>query len=40
MSAVKENMDLMQTLDDAWNTRDWTVFEKRHAKDVDIFWPG
>lgn len=30
----------MQTLDDAWNTRDWVVFEKRHAQDVDVFWPG
>lgn len=40
MSTVEENMRLMQTLDDAWNTQDWPVFEKRHAKDVDVFWPG
>jgi hypothetical protein len=40
MSTVEENMRLMQTLDDAWNTQDWPVFEKRHARDVDVFWPG
>ena len=40
MSTVEENMRLMQTLDDAWNTQDWPTFEKRHAKDVDVFWPG
>ena len=40
MSTVEENMRLMQTLDDAWNTQDWAVFEKRHAKEVDVFWPG
>jgi hypothetical protein len=40
MSAVEENIRLMQTLDDAWNMRDWPVFGIRHAKDVDIFWPG
>ena len=38
--SVEENMRLMQTLDDAWNSQDWAVFEKRHAKDVDVFWPG
>ena len=30
----------MQTLDDARNTQDWPIFEKRHAKDIDVFWPG
>lgn len=40
MSTVEENMRLMQTLDDAWNTQDWATFEKRHAKEVDVFWPG
>ena len=40
MSTVEENMRLMQTLDDAWNAQDWAVFEKRHAKEVDVFWPG
>ncbi len=40
MSTVEENMRLMQTLDDAWNTQDWETFDKRHAADVDVFWPG
>ena len=40
MSTVEENMRLMQTLDDAWNSQDWVTFEKRHAKEVDVFWPA
>lgn len=40
MSTVEENMRLMQTLDDAWNSQDWVTFDKRHAKEVDVFWPG
>ena len=40
ISSVKENMHLKQTLDDAWNSKDWTTFDKHHAKDVDVFWPG
>lgn len=40
MSIIEENLRLMQTLDDAWNTQDWETFEKRHAADVDVFWPG
>ncbi len=40
MSTIEENMRLMQTLDDAWNTQDWETFDKRHAKEVDVFWPG
>ena len=40
MSTVEENMSLMQTLDDAWNAQDWVTFEKRHAAQVDVFWPG
>jgi hypothetical protein len=40
MSAVEENMRLMPTLDDAWNTQDWPTYEKLHAKDVSVFWPG
>ena len=40
MSTVEENMRLMQTLDDAWNSQDWVTFEKRHAAHVDVFWPG
>lgn len=40
MATVEENMRLMQTLDDAWNSQDWETFDKRHAADVDVFWPG
>ena len=34
------NMELMQTLDDAWNAQDLTTFEKRHRDDVVVTWPG
>jgi hypothetical protein len=37
-STIEKNMRLMETLDDAWNAQDWAEFEKRHAKDVDVFW--
>lgn len=40
MSTIEENMRLMQTLDDAWNTQDWETFDKRHTKEVDVFWTG
>ena len=33
-------MDLMKTLDDAWNSQDWNTFEERHADNVAVFWPG
>ncbi|HCF56743.1 MAG TPA: ester cyclase [Myxococcales bacterium] len=36
----KRNMDLMQTLDDAWNSQDWDIFEKRHKADTVVRWPG
>jgi predicted ester cyclase len=36
----EENMELMKTLDDAWNSQDWDTFEKRHAKNVLVYWPG
>lgn len=36
----KRNMELMQTLDDAWNARDWDTFEKRHTKDTVVRWPA
>ncbi len=32
-----ENMQLMQTLDDAWNTQDWDTFRERHAEDVVVY---
>ena len=37
---VDENLRLMKTLDDAWNSQDWDTFEKRHASHVEVFWPG
>jgi ketosteroid isomerase-like protein len=37
---VKENLELMKTLDDAWNSQDWEVFRKRHAENTEVFWPG
>ena len=37
---VKENMKLMTTLDDAWNSQDWKVFKERHAINVAVYWPG
>jgi len=36
----QQNMELMQTLDDAWNTEDQDVFVKRHKPDVVVRWPG
>jgi len=37
--SVEENLKLMKTLDDAWNSQDWETFEKRHAPQVKVFWP-
>jgi ketosteroid isomerase-like protein len=37
---VEENMELLQTLDDAWNSRDWETFRKRHSRDTAVYWPG
>jgi ketosteroid isomerase-like protein len=37
---VKENLELMKTLDDAWNSQNWEVFRKRHSQDTAVFWPG
>src|SRR5437879_11232861 len=36
----EELLELMQTLDDAWNKQDWPVFRKRHAADTAVYWPG
>ena len=33
-------MELMQTLDDAWNAQDWDTFDKRHRTNVVVRWPG
>ena len=36
----RRNMELMQTLDDAWNNQDVEVFAQRHKPDVVVTWPG
>ena len=41
MSSVEDqNMDLMQTLDDAWNAKDLDTFAQRHKPDTVVRWPG
>lgn len=37
---AKRNMELMQTLDDAWNKKDEATFIERHKPDVVVRWPG
>lgn len=37
---VEENLQLMITLDDAWNSQDWDTFKKRHSEDTAVYWPG
>jgi len=37
---IQNNVELMRTVDDSWNAQDWGTFEKRHAKDTVVFWPG
>jgi hypothetical protein len=32
------NRELMQTLDDAWNSADMETFAKRHKPDVMVQW--
>ena len=39
-ATAKKNMELMQTLDDAWNAQDVEVFRARHKPDVIVRWPG
>jgi hypothetical protein len=29
MTTEQKNMELMQTLDDAWNVQDWDTFDRR-----------
>jgi ketosteroid isomerase-like protein len=36
----QQNMELMQTLDDAWNAQDIDMFNSRHHEDVVVRWPG
>jgi len=40
MSIEEKNMELMKTLDDAWNSQDWDTFEECHADNVAVYWPG
>jgi hypothetical protein len=41
MRTIEErNTELMVTLDDAWNARDWDIFAARHKADVIVHWPG
>lgn len=37
---ARRNMELMQTLDDAWNAQDTEIFRARHKPDVVVRWPG
>jgi predicted ester cyclase len=39
-STEKRNMELMQTLDDAWNAQDLETFAKCHKTDTIVRWPG
>ena len=36
----EENMRLMKTLDDAWNSQDWETFSNSHADNVIVRWAG
>ena len=38
--SAEENMKLMKTLDDAWNSQDWETFTERHTDDVIVRWPA
>jgi ketosteroid isomerase-like protein len=38
--SVQENLQLMKTLDDAWNAQDWETFDQRHAENTAVYWPG
>lgn len=37
---AEKNMELMQTLDDAWNNQDWETYNNRHAENTAVSWPG
>ena len=36
MGTPEENMELMQTLDDAWNAQDLETFAQRHKTDTIV----
>jgi len=44
MKREEELIDLMTTLDDAWNAGPasplWETFKKRHTENVAVYWPG
>jgi predicted ester cyclase len=40
MTAEENLLELMQTLDDAWNAQDWDTSEQRHKPDTIVRWPG
>ena len=41
MATTEErNTELMQTLDDGWNSQDEEVFRAGHKPDVVVHWPG
>ena len=40
MADEQHLMELMQTLDDAWNSQDLETFSKRHKTDTVVRWPG
>ncbi|MCX6021721.1 MAG: response regulator, partial [Chloroflexi bacterium] len=37
---AENNMELMQSLDDAWNAQDLDTFSQRHKGDTVVRWPG
>jgi hypothetical protein len=39
-STEERNMELMQTLDDAWNSEDEEVFRARHKPEAIVRRPG
>ena len=39
-NVAERNKELMQTLDDAWNSQDLDTFVRRHRHDVVVRWPG
>ena len=38
--STEDNLQLMKSLDDAWNAQDWDTFNRRHAEETDVTWPG
>ena len=39
-SVAERNKELMQTLDDSWNSQDLDTFDSRHRNHVVVRWPG